>query len=135
MIFGWGAAVLAVALGVRYGLLESGFLPADCGGSLAEGVDGWCGVKWAVVQSFVHQRLGWASLAFGIAAFLLRRRELAWSGWLTGVAGLVLYSFDMSAVGALLSLLVLARAAEERRARQDEAGEQPGDGLGVGRLA
>lgn len=103
------AGVLALAMGYRYGLLESGRLPLDCGGHLAEGIDGWCGVKWLTVQSFVHQRIGWLSLLLGIAATLVRRRLVAWAGWSTGLVGLVWYSYEPAAVGALLSLLVIFR--------------------------
>jgi hypothetical protein len=127
--------VLAAGLGIRYGWLESGFLPLDCGGSVAEGLSAWCGVKWLVVQSFLHQRLGWISLACGVAAFVSRRRGLGWIGWLTGLAGLVLYNFELAAVGAMLSLLLLVRGAAQGRRGEDKPGQQPGDGLGIGGLA
>lgn len=130
-----GVAAIASAAAVRYGLIEGGRLPMECGGSLAEGVQGWCGVKWLVLQSFMHQRLGWLSLVCGVAAFVLGRRGLAWAGWVSGLAGLVLYNFELAAVGGLLSLLVLARAPAKKGGGQEPAGEQPRDGLGVGRLA
>ena len=133
-MIGASAVVLAAVLGIRYGLLEAGRLPTDCGGSLAEGVAGWCGVKWLVIQSFLQQRLGWVSFACGVLAFTTRRRWAAWAGWLTGLGGLVLYSFDLAAIGALLSLLVLARDAAQRRGGKDEAGDEPADRLGIGRL-
>lgn len=128
------AVLLAAVLGVRYGLLEAGAFPLDCGGSLAEGLGAWCAAKWLLVQSFVHQRLGWLSLACGVAAFVLRHRPLAWGGWLSGLAGLVLYSFDPAAVGALLSLLVLARSGPQRRCGEEEAGDEPDGRLRVQRL-
>ena len=56
-------AVAGAALWLRHGVLEAGLLPRDCGGSLAEGVDGLCAVKWLLVQSFIDQRLGWLSEA------------------------------------------------------------------------
>jgi hypothetical protein len=126
--------VLGLSLWLRYGMLEAGALPRDCGGSVAEGLGGLCGVKWALVQSFVHQRLGWFSLACGVLAFAGGWRALAWAGWLAGVGGLVLYSFDPAAVGALLGLLALSRGAAQRGQGQGQPGEQPGDGLRVGRL-
>jgi hypothetical protein len=128
------AAVLATAFGIRYGLLEAGVFPIDCGGALAEGLAGWCAAKWLVVQSFMQERLGWLSLVLGVAAFVLRRRTLAWGGWLTGLTGLVLYSFDPAAVGALLSLLVLARNGSQHRRGEDEPGGEPADRLRVGGL-
>lgn len=129
-----GLLAIAAAGAVRYGLVESGRLPADCGGSIAEGVRGWCGIKWLVLQSFAQQRLGWLSLACGVAAFASGRRGLAWAGWVSGLAGLVLYNFDLAAVGGLLALLVLARRPAQERRGKHQAGEQPRDGLGVGRL-
>lgn len=126
--------VLAAAMGVRYGLVESGAFPTDCGDSLAEAGTALCAAKWVIIQSFLHQRLGWFSLAFGVAAFLTRRRPLAWAGWLSGLVGLILYSFDYSAVGALLSLLVLARTATQVRHSKKETSHEPGDGLRVRRF-
>lgn len=128
------AVLLATVLGVRYGLLEAGAFPLDCDESVAEGLGAWCTTKWLLVQSFLDQRLGWLSLACGIAAFVLRHRPLAWVGWFSGLAGLVLYSFDPSAVGALLSLLVLARGGPQRRRGEEEAGDEPDRGLRVQRL-
>ncbi|ENO87484.1 hypothetical protein C666_10835 [Thauera linaloolentis 47Lol = DSM 12138] len=127
--------VLGGAYAVRYGLLENGVLPRDC--SLPEAQGGLCVFKTVLVQSFVHQRMGWFSLACGVLAFVLGGRRFAWAGWLSGLAGLVFYSYDPAAVGALLSLLVLARprqGREEGRKGEGEAGGQPGDGLGVRRL-
>lgn len=128
--------VLGASLGLRYGMLEAGLLPRDCGGSVAEGLGGLCGLKWALVQAFVDQRLGWVALGFGALGFVTGRRAAAWIGWLCGMAGLVLYSFDPAAVGAMLSLLALGRSADDERGQAErESGSKPGDGLGVGRLA
>lgn len=108
-----GLAVLGLAVGLRYGLLEAGLLPRDCEAADAPALA--CGFKWVLVQSFLHQRLGLAGLALGLAAFALSCRRLAWAGWLLGLAGLVLYNQDFAAVGGLLSLLVLARPAPQHR--------------------
>ncbi|KON79432.1 hypothetical protein PA01_12925 [Azoarcus sp. PA01] len=128
------AVLLAAVLGVRYGLLEAGAFPLDCSGALGEGVGARCATKWLLVQSFLDQRLGWLSLVCGVAAFVLRHRPLAWGGWFSGLAGLVLYSFDPSAVGALLSLLVLARGGRQGRCGKEKAGDEPDGGLRVQRL-
>lgn len=109
----WGAVLLAVAAGMRYGLLENGLLPRDC---LAPGSPvAPCAFKTALVQSFLHQRLGWASLVLGGLAFATAGRRLAWAGWLSGLSGLILYSYEPAAVGAMLALLVLARPRGEQR--------------------
>ncbi len=107
-------------------------LPRDC--TLADAPAAACVFKDALVQSFLHQRLGWVSLAAGVLAFVLACRRLAWVGWLTGVAGLVLYSYDPAAVGGLLALLVLVGTDEQGRQGERESDQQPGDGLRVGGL-
>lgn len=124
-----GAFLLVVVLGVRYGLLENGLLPRDC---LAPGSPGFaCAFKTALVQSFLHQRLGWGALAFGVFAFALGCRKAAWAGWLAGLAGLVLYSYEPAAVGAMLSLLVLARPRGQQGEGKDQADSEPADRLRV----
>lgn len=99
-----GVAFGLAAFG-RYFLMESDRFAAQC----AEGAGGvWClPWKW-LPQVFLFNRLGIACLAIGIAAFVSRLRWLAWAGLFLGVSGLVLYCFDYSAVGGLLSLLTLA---------------------------
>ena len=121
--------VLGAALAVRHGLLESGVLPRDC--SLAEAHSGLCAFKTVLVQSFLQQRVGWFSLACGLCAFALGCRRLAWAGWLSGLAGLIFYSYDPAAVGGLLSLFVLARPRKQHGQGEHQTGEQPGDGLRV----
>ena len=124
--------VLGAALAVRHGLLESGVLPRDC--SLTEAQSGLCVFKTVLVQSFMQQRVGWFSLACGVLAFALGCRRLAWAGWLSGLAGLVFYSYDPAAVGGLLSLFVLARPRKENGKGEQQTDQQPGDGLRVRRL-
>lgn len=127
-----GLLLAAIALWFRHGLLEAGVLPRDC--TLADAPVLACAFKDALVQSFLHQRLGWVSLAAGVLAFAFGCRRLAWLGWLTGVAGLVLYSYDPAAVGGLLALLVLVAADEKRGQGERETDGEPGDRLRVGGL-
>lgn len=123
--------VLAAVLLLRYAVLEAGVFPAECAPYFGDGLEGWCLAKWLLVQAFIHQRVGWVSLALGVAAFVSRRRPLAWGGWLSGLAGLVLYGFDYAAVGAMLSLLVLARSGAQGGGGEQQSGGEPRDGLGV----
>jgi hypothetical protein len=127
-----GVVLAAIALWFRHGLLEAGVLPRDC--TQADVPAAACVFKDALVQTFLHQRLGWVSLAAGVLAFVLSCGRLAWVGWLTGVAGLVLYSYDPAAVGGLLALLVLVGTDEQGRQGERESDHQPGDRLGVGGL-
>ena len=124
-----GLVLAAIALWFRHGLLEAGLLPRDC--TLADAPWAACVFKDALVQTFLHQRVGWVSLVAGVLAFALPCCRLAWVGWLTGVAGLVLYSYDPAAVGGLLALLVLVGTDEQGRQGEGEPDQQPGDGLRV----
>ncbi|WP_407280306.1 hypothetical protein U5817_07940 [Aromatoleum evansii] len=130
-LVGVSAVVLAAVLLLRYAVLEAGAFPADCKPLFADGPEGLCLVKWALVQAFMQQRLGWVSLALGVVAFASGRRPAAWAGWLSGIAGLVLYSFDYAAVGAMLSLLVLARNGAQARGGKEQSRGEPRDGLRV----
>ncbi len=98
--------VLASAWGVRHGLLENGLLPRDC--TLPDAHGGLCLFKTVLVESFLHQRMGWFSLACGGLAFVLGRRWLAWAGWLSGLAGLVRLWWGL---WVLLMVLALPRRA------------------------
>lgn len=121
-------------LALRYGVIEADLLPRDCSGG-ADAAPAWqCSLKWLLVHSFLDQRVGWLSLATGGLAFALSCRRLAWVGWLSGIAGLVLYSYDPAAVGVLLALFVLVRPREQHRQGEGQADEKPADGLGIGRL-
>lgn len=102
-----GIAVLAAALWLRYGLVEREGLELLC----TQAQDSRCALREMVIATFAHNRLGYVSLAAAVLALLPLMRPLAWVGWLGGIAGLVLYCFDTSAPAALLSLLLLARAA------------------------
>ena len=108
---------------LRFGVIENGLLPRDCGPNGSDsGLS--CGLTWLLTQSFHAQRLGIVALAFGVLGFLAGLRSCGWIAWLTGVAGLVLYSPDYAAVGALLGLFTLLRATppvprRENRATQD----------------
>lgn len=104
-----GVAALAAALAaLRYGVIEKQLLPRDCGPT--GGDSPWsCGAAWLLVESFHFQRIGWAELACGILGFVFSWRCCAWAGWYLGIAGLVLYSPDYAAVGALLALFTLLR--------------------------
>lgn len=114
--------VLGAALGARRGLLESGILPHDCNPPAARGA--LCALKTTLTFSCAHQRIGWFSLTCSLLSLAAtglgdvataaadarrhrRRRVGAWGGWLSGLAGLVLYGADPASVGALVSLLVL----------------------------
>lgn len=126
-----GLMVLAAVLGLRYGVIEAGLMARDCAGA----APAWqCALQAALVHTFLDQRVGWFSLATGAIAFALSCRRLAWAGWLSGIAGLVLYSFEPAAVGVLLALIVLARPRQQDRNGEQQSDQQPPDRLRIGRL-
>lgn len=129
-----GLVVLAAVLGLRYGVIEAGLLARDCAGGAGVAPAWQCALKSVLVHTFLDQRVGWFSLATGAIAFAWSSRRLAWAGWLSGIAGLVLYSFEPAAVGALLGLFVLARPRQQHRNGEQQPDQQPADGLRIGRL-
>lgn len=104
-----GAGLLCLALmALRYGVIENGLLPRDCGlGGRDSALP--CGLTWLLTQSFRAQGLGIFALLFGILGFIGGIRLCGWIGWFAGVAGLVLYCPDYASVGALLGLFALLR--------------------------
>lgn len=99
-------ATLALALAARYAVMEPKPLLQHCALATSDFI---CQIRTGLPQIFLFNRLGLASLVCGVLAFALRSRHVAWPGLVTGLAGLVLYNFDYSAAGFLLSLLVLTR--------------------------
>lgn len=102
-----GLAALGLALWARYGLVEPEGIAQAC-----MQVPAWhCTLRDLIVATFSRQQLGYVSLAAAVLAWIPLLRPLAWLGWCTGVAGLVLYCWDFSAPAVVLALLILARPA------------------------
>ncbi len=101
----FGVAV-ALALIVRHGVIEPAPIAHACDPGPWAGA---CALRTLVLFAFVRQGIGWIALVAGVMATVLRRRWLAQTALVAGGAGLVLYSFALSAIGSLLGLLVLAR--------------------------
>jgi hypothetical protein len=108
-VFLVAGSVWLACMALRFWVIESETgLPRDCGPGGSDSPLG-CGLAWLLVQSFHAQRLGILALLAGGLGFVSGSRPCAWVGWLCGVAGLVLYSPEQAAVGALLGLFVLLR--------------------------
>lgn len=101
----FGLAV-ALALLVRHLVVEPAPIAHVCDPAPWAGA---CALRTIVVLSFVTQGLGWAAFVAGLGAIVARSTRLAQAALVLGGAGLVLYSFALSAFGALLGMLVLAR--------------------------
>jgi hypothetical protein len=109
----WRAAVLAIAvalaaLAVRMTVIEPAAIAHACDPAPWQGA---CALRTALTRLFQNQELGWLAFAAGALATLLRAPRLATFALASGAAGLVLYSVEPAAVGALLGMLVLVRAA------------------------
>jgi hypothetical protein len=98
--------VLLVALLARYWMIEPAEIAFACEPTPWSGA---CAIRSLLIRTFVNQEIGWIALVAGLVATLARARRIAALALACGCAGLVLYSFEPAAVGALLALLVLVR--------------------------
>jgi hypothetical protein len=98
--------VLLLALAARHWLIEPAAIAFACEPAPWSG---GCAVRTLIIRSFVQQEIGWFAFGAGLVATLIRARPVAALALAAGAAGLVLYSFEPAAVGALLGLLVLVR--------------------------
>jgi len=112
------AFALFLALVARLGLVENEGLLTACG-SLSGAACGTALVaREALVQSFVGGQLGWIAMAAAAIGLVAHWRLAAWSAWILGIAGMVLYNVELASVAALLALLLLARRPSARRQHQ-----------------
>lgn len=107
-----GAVASAVALGLRYGVVEPESVAATC---LGQTPPGWCWVRQALVVGFSRNLFALSSLVAGVLATATRFRWLAVIAIVMGVMGSILYRFELAGVGLLLGALVFARSDIERR--------------------
>lgn len=121
-LFAWSAiaAVGLLAAAARYGLVEPAAIAHLCDGGSGPW---WCGLRRAVIASFSGYGLGYGALAAGALAVALPRPWIAWTAAALGLAGLILYCFEASAVGFLLGALVLARTGSSLSSGGDMGGE------------
>ena len=107
------ATALALALAARHWLVEPAHLTAHCDGGAPEF---WCAVRFWVIQSFVHQRIGWWALALAVFALVVPNRGAALAAaalaLFAGSGALVLYTAELGAPAALLAALVFVPTAQ-----------------------
>jgi hypothetical protein len=104
--------VLAAAFAVRFFAIEPSHIGHACD---PDPWSGWCGARTALIMTFRFQEIGWAALAIGIVATVLRRMWLGQLALALGFAGLVLYSYEPAVIGALLGALIIFRLPPGRR--------------------
>jgi len=113
--------MLALATWARSQLIEQnelGFFCEGGGQSLA------CKIRWLLVQSFNHSGFGYFALFLGVLAVLTQSGLVGLGAGLVGMAGLVLYNWDFSALGFLLGVLTLARTQLDDYRAQYRGGQQ-----------
>ncbi|HKO87150.1 MAG TPA: hypothetical protein VJU83_01385 [Burkholderiales bacterium] len=102
-------AALLLALVARYAFIQPAPIGALCASAMTPW---WCGLRQALIMTFATQGLGFAALILGVLAVFSRSRRVSLLGVCVGLFGLVLYCYEMSAVGLTLSVLTLARVAQ-----------------------
>ena len=95
-----------VAATVRYGLIEREDLGLLC---QASSPPWWCSVRLLIIQAFLHDVFGLASVALAALGAWRRSAAAAVLAVAIGTVGMVLYGFTWSGIGVLGGALVLAR--------------------------
>jgi len=102
------AIATAAMLAVRFYLVEPEAVAAAC----TANNEGWrCALREFAVAGFLSNAFGMTALIAGAVATLIRWRVVALLAMLSGIAGAVLYTFELSGVGLLLGALVWVRRA------------------------
>jgi hypothetical protein len=101
-LLGMVAAATAVMLAVRFYLIEPESVALAC----AANNTGWrCLLRELAVAGFLRNAFGITALISGAIATVIRLRVLAALAILSGIAGAVLYTFELSGIGLLLGAL------------------------------
>jgi len=111
-IFGTVLVTCAVAVAVRWGLVERDDLGAVCD---AVAAPWWCELRMLVIQAFLNDVFGRASVILAGVAFWRRAPVAAYLALAIGTCGMVLYTFTWSGVGVLGGAMALARLPDQRQ--------------------
>jgi hypothetical protein len=103
-----GLSLLAAAF-VRYAWIEAVDVAAHCDAGAGGLV---CTLRAWIIQTFIHQRLGWVAMVLAALAYALSSVWAAGVALFLACAGLVLYSTELSAPAALLAALVFAKVGQ-----------------------
>jgi hypothetical protein len=108
----WCGLWFGLAAWARYGLVEQGEVAARCDQG---GLDAACRLRAAVIQAFILDRLGWASVGLAAAAAFAAWAQfrvhlaLAFLAMAAACSGLWLYSAQWAAPALLLAGVSLVR--------------------------
>lgn len=117
----FAAALAAVLLTVRLRLVEPDEMAAACAASAAPW---YCTVRTLAIQGFVHHGYGYVSVAAALFAWLGSSRAGAVLALAAGMAGVVLYDFELAAPGLMAGALLLMRRAGGTRGAEQQAAAQ-----------
>jgi len=109
-VLGWAAFLCAVAMAIRYLVIELQPVALLCE---ASSPPWWCGVREAIVQIFYSDAVGVMSLCMGLVALFLGGRPTgamwAIAAIIWAAPSIVLYSADYATPAFLLGLIRLLR--------------------------
>ncbi len=99
-------AGLGLATLTRQRLIEPADMTAYCDGGASGTI---CVLRAWIIQTFVHQRIGWFALALAVLATVTAWPSAAALALFAACAGMVLYTTELCAPAALLAMLVFVR--------------------------
>jgi hypothetical protein len=111
-IFGTVLVACAVAGAVRWGLVERDDLGAACDAVAAAW---WCSLRMLVIEAFLNDVFGRASVILAGVAFWRHSCIAAYLALVIGTWGMVLYTFTWSGVGVLGGAMALAGLQSQRQ--------------------
>jgi hypothetical protein len=107
----------AIMLAIRFYLIEPEPMALAC----AANNSGWrCTVREIAVAGFLRNVFGLTALTAGVIVTVVRWRVLALVAILSGIAGAVLYTFELSGAGLLLGALAWVHRGVHRAPTEDD---------------
>ena len=104
----FAAALAGIAAAIRYLLIEPDEMGARCTVERMT-ASGLCRLRGWAIQGFARHLYGPISLATAVLGWIGDSAYLAVLAMIVGMCGVVLYDFDIAAVGLLLGALLLVR--------------------------
>jgi hypothetical protein len=116
------AAASAAFVALRLYLVEPEAVALTC----ASMQEGWrCALREWAVFGFLRNIFGMTALVAGLLSTITRWRWLALLAILSGIAGAVLYTFELSGIGFLLGALVWVHRSSKNRESEQNANTAP----------
>ena len=97
------SVTIAILVAIRLILVEPDEAAAACA---AHAVTFSCKIRNAAIYGFAHHLFGPISIIAAVLAWIGALRIFALIAVMTGIAGMVLYDFDMAGVGMLLGVVL-----------------------------